>query len=213
MGQSRPSSISASSLTAPTRHSTSRNHSHSVSLGTFNPTHRVTRRKSMTSNAANLSAVAAVIKGMDESSYEALPSFDGRTPIARSLTRPEAEYSVGDHRQASSSYSPYTPISHKGSKPVQGESARGESAIVDEQSMQEHSSSVAKARARRASEGAHLTKMDKRTSSGELKCEKCGKGYKHSSCLTKHLLVLLNSILSTKLSLCCMVPGIDPLYP
>lgn len=46
-----------------------------------------------------------------------------------------------------------------------------------------------KSRARRASEGAHLSKSEGKRSSGELRCEKCGKGYKHSSCLTKHLLV------------------------
>jgi len=45
-----------------------------------------------------------------------------------------------------------------------------------------------KARGRRASEASALTK--KKSASGELKCETCGKGYKHSSCLTKHLLVL-----------------------
>jgi len=46
-----------------------------------------------------------------------------------------------------------------------------------------------KARARRASEGSHLRKggEGKRTSGSELRCETCGKGYKHSSCLTKHL--------------------------
>ena len=46
-----------------------------------------------------------------------------------------------------------------------------------------------KARSRRASEGAHLSKGDGKRASGELRCEKCGKGYKHSSCLTKHLSV------------------------
>ena len=51
----------------------------------------------------------------------------------------------------------------------------------------------AKARMRRASEGSHLVKSDgKRISGGELRCEKCGKGYKHSSCLTKHLYVILS---------------------
>lgn len=49
-----------------------------------------------------------------------------------------------------------------------------------------------KARGRRASEGSQLRKGDgKRASGGELRCETCGKGYKHSSCLTKHLLVSL----------------------
>ncbi len=47
----------------------------------------------------------------------------------------------------------------------------------------------ARSRARRASEGAHLSKSEGKRSSGELRCDKCGKGYKHSSCLTKHLSV------------------------
>ena len=48
---------------------------------------------------------------------------------------------------------------------------------------------ASKARIRRASEGAYLSKSEGKRSSGELRCEKCGKGYKHSSCLTKHLSV------------------------
>lgn len=58
---------------------------------------------------------------------------------------------------------------------------------------------------RRASEGAHLIlggtpapgeaggtpgRGSRARSGSELKCDKCGKGYKHSSCLTKHLFVL-----------------------
>jgi hypothetical protein len=43
-----------------------------------------------------------------------------------------------------------------------------------------------KARNRRASEGAFLKGEGKRAAS-ELRCDTCGKGYKHSSCLTKHL--------------------------
>lgn len=66
-------------------------------------------------------------------------------------------------------------------------------AVVDGpplESLPEDEKGNAKARIRRASEGAHLRKGEgKRVSGGELKCEKCGKGYKHSSCLTKHLLV------------------------
>lgn len=59
---------------------------------------------------------------------------------------------------------------------------------------------------RRASEGAHSVpgggtpegstpgRGSRARSGSELKCEKCGKGYKHSSCLTKHLFVLPSSI-------------------
>ncbi|CCX09659.1 hypothetical protein FPQ18DRAFT_367049 [Pyronema domesticum] len=47
------------------------------------------------------------------------------------------------------------------------------------------------ARSRRASEGAGVLgatgKLGRMRSGSELKCDKCGKGYKHSSCLTKHL--------------------------
>jgi hypothetical protein len=50
-----------------------------------------------------------------------------------------------------------------------------------------------KSRARRASEGSRLSKGDsKRHSGNELKCDTCGKGYKHHSCLNKHLLVSLH---------------------
>lgn len=45
-----------------------------------------------------------------------------------------------------------------------------------------------KNRNRRASEGSHLVKGGAKK--GELRCETCGKGYKHSSCLTKHMYVL-----------------------
>ena len=51
-----------------------------------------------------------------------------------------------------------------------------------------------KSRGRRASEGACLPKTEGRRVSGEVRCEKCGKGYKHSSCLTKHLLVPFKSL-------------------
>jgi hypothetical protein len=46
-----------------------------------------------------------------------------------------------------------------------------------------------KNRNRRASEGSYLAKGDAKRASSELRCDTCGKGYKHSSCLTKHLYV------------------------
>jgi len=67
------------------------------------------------------------------------------------------------------------------------------SAIVDEPSLEtlpENEKGNGKARVRRASEGSRLGKGEgKRASGAELRCDKCGKGYKHSSCLTKHLSV------------------------
>lgn len=47
-----------------------------------------------------------------------------------------------------------------------------------------------RARSRRASEGSPLLKSERRRESGtELRCETCGKAYKHSGCLTKHMFV------------------------
>ena len=48
-------------------------------------------------------------------------------------------------------------------------------------------STNAKARNRRASEGSHLAKGEGKRLPSELRCDACGKGYKHSSCLTKHM--------------------------
>lgn len=44
-----------------------------------------------------------------------------------------------------------------------------------------------KNRNRRASEGSYLIKGEGKKSAADLRCDTCGKGYKHSSCLTKHL--------------------------
>ena len=73
-------------------------------------------------------------------------------------------------------------------------SFKEENALVEGSSlssMPDGGKNNTKTQRRRASEGSRLVKGEgKRTASGELKCEKCGKGYKHSSCLTKHLLVV-----------------------
>lgn len=70
-----------------------------------------------------------------------------------------------------------------------GKSDRGESAIDDDQNddMDEEEEDFKQARTRRASEGQHLMKDGKKSNGSDLKCDKCGKGYKHSSCLSKHL--------------------------
>ncbi|TVY55278.1 hypothetical protein LSUE1_G010082 [Lachnellula suecica] len=71
-----------------------------------------------------------------------------------------------------------------------GKSDRGESAIDDDQMDDmddEEETGFKQSRMRRASEGQHLTKDGKKVNGGDLKCDKCGKGYKHSSCLSKHL--------------------------
>ncbi|MCJ1274392.1 hypothetical protein MMC21_002188 [Puttea exsequens] len=64
-----------------------------------------------------------------------------------------------------------------------------DSAISDDLLPAEHLGNSSKTKPRRASEGSYLSRSEGKGSSGELRCDKCGKGYKHSSCLTKHLLV------------------------
>ena len=61
--------------------------------------------------------------------------------------------------------------------------------VVDGPSLSAYSDK-AKLKVRRASDGTRLTKKEK-AATGELKCEHCGKGYKHGSCLTKHLYATL----------------------
>jgi hypothetical protein len=82
---------------------------------------------------------------------------------------------------------------HRMGLSVGGKSDRNESAIDDDQNHEEmdddDETTFKQSRTRRASEGQHLVKDGKKSNAGDLKCDKCGKGYKHSSCLSKHLFV------------------------
>lgn len=189
--QHRTSSNAVSSANLPIRHSTSRNHSHTVSLGTNNSSHRVTRRKSMTSGVTNN---AAILRAAMDGSAENLPALPGQMN-RRSL-----------------------PVKHAGSSRVGQAIPLDDSRVTGDEdvfmdnpaydndgydaSATAHQIRAAesllppgqgavgsKQRVRRASEGSHLSKGERKRASGELRCEKCGKGYKHSSCLTKHLSV------------------------
>ena len=64
--------------------------------------------------------------------------------------------------------------------------------VIEDISNDDEMNQKTKSRNRRASEGSHLIKGDKK--SGDLRCDTCGKGYKHSSCLTKHMYVDQSSI-------------------
>jgi hypothetical protein len=143
----------------------------------------------MTNTGANVAAVAAAAAALQESGDMAMPlpiavngrrntmskSGLSRSAIVGSLPSPPA--SLPTHRFAAES----------GTVGIQ------ESAIDDElndMSGDDGASAFRKARVRRASDGQPLTKEGGRKSNRpELRCEKCGKGYKHSSCLNKHLFV------------------------
>ncbi|KAJ4993838.1 tat pathway signal sequence [Stagonosporopsis vannaccii] len=163
----------------------SRPHSHSLSASSINPAHRVTRRKSMSTTAgSNVAAMAAVAKGIAGAPLIEPPHHNP----ARRPSKPAMQFRgpslVHSHSMAAS-------VPHAAS-PFSSYSAAKSEAVADGPalaSLPESEKGNSKSRVRRASEGSRLAKGDgpKRTSGSELRCEKCGKGYKHSSCLTKHL--------------------------
>ncbi len=165
----------------------------------------------MTSTAAsNAAAMAAAINEAGEGSFAiATPSNRrGMTSSRGTGVKGTESTSVG----GASGFSGYPsssgngPNHAKASYPTSNArySGRDGSAIADDLPSSSGLDNTAnnKGRGRRASEGGHLLNGEgKRASGGELRCEKCGKGYKHSSCLTKHLSVPIVSHLPHALPL------------
>ncbi|KAK0711088.1 hypothetical protein B0H67DRAFT_668200 [Lasiosphaeris hirsuta] len=160
----------------------SRNSSHSVAVGSLNANHRVTRRKSMTNTGTNVAAVAAALQ---EAGDRAMP-----LPIAVSSRRNTVSKNAFP-RSAMAGSLPSPPASLPIHKFVttDGNVNMQDSAIDDELNDMsgDEDEAFQKARVRRASDGQPLAKEGRKSNRPELRCEKCGKGYKHSSCLTKHL--------------------------
>jgi hypothetical protein len=168
-----------------------RPHSHSLSVANLNPAHRVTRRKSMSQTpvVGNIAAIAAAAKGITGAPLES-----GSNGLRRP-SKPASQFrgpSMVVHSTMASSMpgngSQFGPSSY-------GAAAAKTEAVTDGPTlatMLEQDKASAKSRNRRASEGSRLSKGDGKRSGSDLRCEKCGKGYKHSSCLTKHLLVPLS---------------------
>lgn len=153
----------------------------------------------MTSSTANnVAAIVAAIKVVDESAEigatpSARRSFTMRAGGTRGPETASVTKTSGSVVEPSRDEYMHDP---DGDVAGMNDYANEESVIMDETSTAVNDGR-SRARARRASEGAHLSKSEGKRSSGELRCEKCGKGYKHSSCLTKHLLVHPSCILYT----------------
>ncbi|ROV98364.1 hypothetical protein VMCG_07119 [Cytospora schulzeri] len=84
---------------------------------------------------------------------------------------------------------PSPPASMPAHKYMNMEGQENQNSAIDDQEnvSPEEGDSFQKARGRRASDGQSHAKEGRRFNRPELRCEHCGKGYKHSSCLTKHL--------------------------
>ncbi|RFU34774.1 hypothetical protein B7463_g1522, partial [Scytalidium lignicola] len=179
--------MSTSGSSLPVRQNHSRTHSHSISSGSLNPSHRVTRRKSVSSNTvSNVAAMVAAVREAGDHTV-GMPITGRRNTMSKSASA----------RAAALGSLPSPPASlpsHRISLTSRSKLDRGESAIeddeennMDEEEDEDNHDGFSKQRIRRASEGQHLIKGEKKNAGGDLKCDKCGKGYKHSSCLTKHL--------------------------
>lgn len=182
-------------MSRPLPNTSQRHHAHSISLGALNPNHRVTRRKSVTTAAAN--AAAAVAASMEGGEATSLPmgahrrSLAGRKGIESASIGNVSGFSSYLSRSINSP-SQESPVARKGSP------------------GSDHSDGKPKNRNRRASEGAQLKTEGKRASTA-IRCDRCGKGYKHGSCLSKHMcvsplplgrLVLARSGICTMSALC-----------
>ncbi|KAL8669369.1 MAG: hypothetical protein Q9168_006030 [Polycauliona sp. 1 TL-2023] len=151
------SSTPASNL--PIRHQTSRHHSHTVSLGTLNPTHRVTRRKSMTSTSANAAAIAAAMNG----SAQPIPQHNRQSWNLKSNGAVRVPDSTSKSGNDLSRNDPY---------PDDDDVMQDDDAVADGMPDGRAGNSLSKARTRRASEGSYLSKGEGKRASGELRCEK-----------------------------------------
>ncbi|KAK8083679.1 C2H2 finger domain-containing protein [Apiospora saccharicola] len=162
----------------------SHTHAHSALSGAFNAAHRVTRRKSMTSSGANVAAVAAALSEAGD--------MMTALPITSNSRRGTVSKPAAVVRSTMPSSLPSPPGSLPTHKFMMSVKPEGQESAIDDDSndmsgedLGENGSQAGKVR--RASDGQPLSKDGKKSSRPDLRCEKCGKGYKHSSCLTKHL--------------------------
>lgn len=163
--------------------SSSRQHSHSVSLGAVNSSHRISRRKSVNaSNAAH--AVAAALREQRETSR----IMTGHQQGLGSRKGLESA-SMGNSSDMAAYFSTGAVAIGK----VDARDHKTSVASIEDDAVEEglpgEKTIGTKGRNRRASEGSYLARGEGKRLPSELRCDTCGKGYKHSSCLTKHMWV------------------------
>lgn len=139
--------------------------SHSISSGSLVPPARVTRRKSVTASSA--SNVAAMVAAVTDAPVQPLP-ISTRRALSKNRTAglPSPPASLTTTR-------------------IRVKTTSDDQAIDSNDDVEDDAEAVVVPKVRRTSEAAGAKK--EKSGAGELKCDKCGKGYKHSSCLSKHL--------------------------
>ena len=165
-------SVGSNVSNLPVRNSYTRSHSHTVSLGSMNSNHRINRRKSSTfSPTANAAAIGAAV---ENAVVDGSAAVNRRSSMSRSA--------LGALNDGT-----YPPMPNSLPQHVSAPEDASSSAVIDGPSLSSFQAiDKAKQRMRRASDGTRLTKKEK-AATGDLKCEHCGKAYKHGSCLNKHL--------------------------
>ncbi|KAK6335649.1 hypothetical protein TWF696_002416 [Orbilia brochopaga] len=179
-----PISIPPASAAVPIK-SSHRSHHAPHSLGTTNTTHRVTRRKSMSSSAVSHAAAVAAIKEVAANgSLDPTPvSFDLKHESVVPKTEDLQAEAISDYPSPPSSF-PTSGVSALSSGFRKSSFGTPLKEPLQENTTEEAEHGVGAVRkGRRSSDGPE----EGHPAKGELKCEHCGKGYKHSSCLTKHL--------------------------
>lgn len=194
----RPS-LPSNSYTSPNvaRQTHSRTNSHTILSGPLTAGHRVTsRRKSLSNNHPNTPtpsmafAVSGMFEGKDK--VPALPMVIGDRRTSRSGgQRP----TFGGLNTLPSPPASMPAHAHKFLGMEEGNQDSSDNAVDDQENIspEEAESSQQAARVRRASDGQPLVKEGRKFNRPEIHCDKCGKGYKHSSCLNKHMFVPLSS--------------------
>ena len=196
----------------------SRRNSQTLPAGAWGQTHRVTRRKSMSAaNAGHLAAVVAAAaqsgsEPMPTRHRTMTTTTTTTTTTARRsvLVRAVADQAavnmtahpnhIADGVEADRGWPPGAPSD--ASSLADLDRPRSKAGGAGQPSPRWMPPSTArsgpKLRSRRASEGSQLrtaaaaaaaAAAGRRESGNELRCETCGKAYKHSSCLIKHLCV------------------------
>lgn len=157
----------------------------------MNANHRVTRRKSVTTTAAAnaAAAVAASLGDSPDSTGIAMPAHRRGSRKGLESSSVGATSAFGSYLSRSvNSPNRDSPVARKASPNQAQDGSQMAHTAVDGSAPSDKPIST-KNRNRRASEGGHLVKGEGKGSRPELRCDRCGKGYKHGSCLSKHMCV------------------------